>query len=360
MPNIHIVVTHERPHIDEIGAIWLLRRFGQDLFPGIAEAKVIFWGNGGETPDGRTALDWEDDGYLLVGVGRGRFDEHPDLLNGGARKKEECAATLVAKFLEVEDDPALEKILRYIKNDDLKGGSGSFDLGKLAQVMYQTHDQLEVITWATLALEAKYQEQLTFWTDTRNEFETKVAIQEVAGPGRLLRLAIIESDSDQIGMFYRTRVAGDNAVLIQRRSTGHILIHTNRKHGLKLGDVARLIRVAEIKTKGPVKGKLDWPALEQEGKFPQAEEWHYAAGEIQALMNGSLTATDVHPTKLSLEQVVELVKIGLNPSGFEPTREHLCKRGVCLSSVNNPCPLYEAGLGRCRSVRIKDRLRNAK
>ena len=47
------IVTHERPHLDEIVAIWLLRRFGETRFPGISQAKVSYTAIVRNGPDAR-------------------------------------------------------------------------------------------------------------------------------------------------------------------------------------------------------------------------------------------------------------------------------------------------------------------
>ena len=36
------ILTHERPHLDEIVAIWFLRKFGEQRFPGISKAAITF------------------------------------------------------------------------------------------------------------------------------------------------------------------------------------------------------------------------------------------------------------------------------------------------------------------------------
>lgn len=51
--------------MDEIAAIWILRKFGEEKFPGVSKAPIEFWNNGGNTPDGRSADEYERDGILL-------------------------------------------------------------------------------------------------------------------------------------------------------------------------------------------------------------------------------------------------------------------------------------------------------
>ena len=350
----HTIATHDDPHLDEIAAIWLLRRHGEEKFPGVSEARITIWETGGPVPDGMAeACDME--GVLAVGTGWvGPFDEHPSPGNGG--KPGECAATLVAKALGLEDDPALEPILRYVLNSDTKGSSNPFDLASLVKVMHQQYpdDPIKVMNWAIEALEAKYQEQLKFLTKTRAEFERVALVEDVTGPtGRSFKMVVACSDDPQMNKFARSALGVSAAIVIQQWSGGNVQIFTNRKSGLTLYDVAQMLRLAEQQAKGKVV-TTDWEKLAAEGKVEGAEEWYFHYS-LMALLNGSLTAKGVPPTRLSLEQIKEIVRIGINPGAFEPSRAATCQQGKCTSTKSSPCPWYDRGLQRCRKIRYDSR-----
>ena len=358
MEKYHTIVTHVNPHLDEITAIWLLRRFGEKKFLGISTAKITFWSTGGQAPDGRSAEDYEREGILLIGIGGGCFDEHP--ANGSARKKGECAATLVAKALGVDNDPALEKILKFAVNSDLKGTSHLFDLASIVKVLHQEYpdNPEKVMEWATIGLEAKYQEQLQFFNAAielaKADFEKDANIENILGPhGRTLKMATIISDNPQMSKFARSDYGGNADIVIQQRSSGNVQIFTNRFSGLVLYDVVQMIRLAEQEVKGKIV-TTDWKELASEGKVEGVEEWYFQkAGQM--LLNGSLTATQVPSTRLSLEKIKEIVRIGVNPMAFQPERAPGCQQGVCSSTLRQPCPWYQFGLHRCREIRFKTR-----
>src|SRR3989344_9190822 len=150
--QIDTIVTHHRPHLDEIVAIWLLRKFGEEKFPGINSAKIVYVDAGSGPRNGMKEKEWEAKGILPIGVWGGCFDEHPTA--GTERKEKECAATLVAKVLGVEDDPALEKILKFVTNDDLNASSSPFDLSYVVKLLNQQHpdDTNFVMEWAMTGL----------------------------------------------------------------------------------------------------------------------------------------------------------------------------------------------------------------
>lgn len=62
-----IIVTHKKPHLDEVIAAWLLTTFD----PKLKDPKYEFVGY---TKDGSNVPTGPE--YLAIGVGRGKFDEH--------------------------------------------------------------------------------------------------------------------------------------------------------------------------------------------------------------------------------------------------------------------------------------------
>jgi len=344
MATFHTIVTHESPHFDEILGIWLLRKFGEKVFSGISTAEIKFWGTGGQSPDGRSAKQYEQEGVLLIGVGNGRFDEHPAV--NGERKEHECAATLVAKALGLRDEPVFERIFKFAINSDLKAENHPFDIASIAKVFYQqTSDPEEVINWVMKGIGAKYQEQLQFFNVTKKEFEEKADVEEIQGPRRTIKMVSVVSDNPLMNRFARS-VHGANAdIVIQKRCSGNVQIFTNTKSGLILYAVAQMLRLTEQELKNDVRTK-DWKMLASEGKVEGAEEWFFqVAGQM--LLNGSLTATQVPATKISFEKIKEIVRIGVNPQRFEPKHTERCKR--------NKCPWYKFGLRRCRQIRYEAR-----
>ena len=351
--RIRGIVTHEKPHLDEIFAIWLLRTFGEEQFPGVSKAKVNYWTSGGTSPDGLSAEQYLQDGIILVGVGGGCFDEHST--SATARKEGECTATLVAKALGIDEDPALDKLLRFVVQEDLKGSTSAFNLASMVKVMHQHYDPKKVFEWTVLAIEAKYLEQLQFWTTTRGEFMRISRVEEIQGPGdRGVVVVSFKSDDPLMNKFARSSHGANAAVVVQKNSSGNVQVFTNKRFGLKLFDVARMLRLEEQRLKGGILQTTDAMELTKEGVVPGCEEWYFHH-EMQSIMNGSLTAKDVPRTRLSFERIVEIVHIGINPAAFEPKRAARCEQGFCDSCPQNRCPWEPYGLTRCHKIRIAEK-----
>ncbi len=346
------VVMHERPHLDEIAALWLLLRFGKEKYPGVKEAEWKLGGMGGEDLLEFSPEEAEAAGTLAIGVGGGRFDEHP---GPNEQKKEGCATTLVAQDLGIEKEPQLQQILRFVEQGDLKGGNHPFDLASLVKTLHQANEPLKVIKWVMDALDAKYQEQGRFLV-AQKEVQESSQTEIVRGPRCELMLVYGVSSNEEFAKAARNRGA---AVVIQRHPPGDYplanstQIFTTKRFGLKMYDVVAMLRAEEQKAVGKV-ATTDWDALRSEGKVPGCPEWYFHE-EGQMILNGSTSAPDTPRSRLDLEQVVQIVKTGLDPKAFEPARQSTCLGGVCNSTAASPCPWYCYGLARCREIRFRQK-----
>jgi hypothetical protein len=330
-----VIRTHERPHFDEIVAKWLIEKYADKEF----------------------LQKYASGGIIEVGIGGGPFDEHR---KDKEEKQEECAATLVAKALGLDDDPVFKKLLRFTVTTDQKGGSQPFDIASLTKILHQQfpNNPEKVIKWVEMGIEAKYYEQSQFFKEAREEFRKAGKIEWIKGPGgQKLKMVSIISGNSQVAKYARSVNGGQAAIVIQKHPKGNVQIFTNKRFRLKLFDVVRVIRLEEQKAKGKVIVR-DWQKLESEGEIEGIEEWfYYKIGEM--LLNGSLTAPDVPPSRLSLERIEELVKIALDSRSFEPSRASTCQSGICSSTWKDPCPWYEWGLQRCRKIRYRQANRHS-
>lgn len=137
VPVVRLVVTHLRPHLDELAAWWLALRFGESIFPGITKAVLKLINAGDRLPDGRTPRQWKEaDGALLLGVGGAKTTSNPD----GAEFDEhgiygESTMTLMAKALGLMTDPLLHDIVEYTHRNDRKGNSVPWDAASLLKCL---------------------------------------------------------------------------------------------------------------------------------------------------------------------------------------------------------------------------------
>jgi len=283
----------------------------------------------------------------VCGIGGGELDEHPTTTKPG--KDGQCAATLAANKFGVGNKPELKGLLEFISANDLRAEGTRFSLFAGLRAMYAANsDPMVAVRWAMQALDAFYAEEVEF-SEAMNEFRTNARIETIiADEGKQLKVATMTSDNRSANRCARFLGV---AVLIQKTSAGNIQIHTDKKAGVPtLEDVARILRVLEQEAKRSVV-TTNWKELGNDGEVAGAEEWYFfARGNM--LLNSSLTTTKP-PTKLSLEQIKEAVKVGLNCNFFERNHYRQCTEGICPSTRTNPCPWYKYGLDRCQANRTR-------
>ncbi|MBU1131676.1 hypothetical protein KKC32_00255 [Patescibacteria group bacterium] len=330
------IETHDAPHQDEIVAYWLVKQFGTAEF----------------------VEKYAKNGVIPVGIGGGDFDEHP--ANCEERKKNECAATLVAKALGVDERPELQAILKATLQEDTgkKRDSNPLAFSAVITAMNAEDPSGEMaVAWIFQALNAKYSHAKRFWGESLAEYEKSARIEELVGPrGNTLKMALIESDNLQLAPFSRSKPGGHCAVAVVKNSAGQVQILTNQYYRLKVEDIVRVVRFMEMENKkfAPKLRQIlgNWKILSSAGTLSQIPEWFYDE-QCQALYNGGPTHRDVPATSLTIKQICEAVRIGLNIGQFEPERHEDCTNGMCKSSPDTPCPWYAFGLIRCRKLRFE-------
>ncbi|MFH0952314.1 MAG: hypothetical protein V1838_03950 [Patescibacteria group bacterium] len=330
MPNkVHTVVMYPRPHPDPIVALFLLREFGAQQFPGIEEAKVEFWNR---VPPDKTAERWEADGYILLDLGGGRFDHH----QLGSDNKTDCAATLVAKFLGVEEKPELKKLLEFTRRDDLEGrGIVSKDIidrafGLSAITMNLNRDYPDhpdyVVEFVTRVVQAHYHEEYRRkvlmpkeWEELKRAGKAEGFVVKTAG--RPVKVIMVQTDSKTLIGFLRALKDVQADIVVQRQSSGHTNFVTRQvKPRIDLKETVAELRKAEAAKKGNVDlSQTSREDLIKPHLLEGVEEWYYdtAANTIQ---NGGAANADITPTKLSLSEIKNILAKTL-PSSLPPKRE---------------------------------------
>lgn len=341
MTLIKYLVTHIRPHLDEIFAILLMRQCGKEKYPGVDMAEIRF------VESGNGLLPYEAN-CLYIGVSSDapngdKFDEHS--IGGRPRKEGHSSASLVACDLGIEKMPEIRKLLECITSEDLSGGAGFMDLSAYVKLLYNGLDPMQVVDWATVALRARLNEQSELH-DERNvkEFDRLVKTTTISSGGKPMKIGVIETDNTLASKCSRMR--GFN-LLIQKSTDGHVQIFPSRKDNLDMRDVVRMLRLEELEIAQKVGYVSDWTALEAES-YEDCPLWYFLV-EGGLVMNGSLTRKDVPVTAISLDRILQIVKFA-----FDDNAEYV-RCDVCASSPRKGvmCGFFSAGLLHCREVRSR-------
>ena len=304
MKNWKGVITHPKPHLDECVGFYILREYGEIKYPGIRDAilnrKALFLREGEFT---MSSEKYEQDGYLLLGVGGGKFDEHATENNEG-RKDGKCSAMLVAEDLGLERNPELQKLLRFVSVVDLGASAQPFDISSIVKVLHDQNpdDPWIAIDWVFTALSAKQKEQYDFHVVAAKA--SAEARREMIGN---ISLATVETDCTVVSKYLRTKEGGRADVIIQKSPTkGQVQIFTNNQMKIDTQSIAKLFRLLEHKAQKRT-GEIAKAELIREGTIEIVPEWYYFE-KAGSLLNGSQTAPNTPATKIPLPVITMAVR----------------------------------------------------
>lgn len=309
----HTIILYPKLQPDTLLALFLLKRFGEEKFPGVKEAQVEFWTN---LPEDKKAEDLGKEGYILIDVGEGIFDHHRERKG---EKVVQCVSEIVASYLGVQDDPALKKILAYAKRDDLEGKGTlsedpldrAFGLSGIIMNLNKCYQEdLKAAARIVLQIfEAYYREEEKRtklmpeeWKILKKEKTTR---EWVCSRGKYkVRVILVHTDNTSLPGFLRAYVHVD--LVIVRLSSDHVNIITNQAKTFDLRGLIEKIRKAEAAKKGIT---LDFSEEEWQkpGFLAGVPEWFYDTAAT-TLQNGGVNPQNVPPTQLTDDELNALLK----------------------------------------------------
>lgn len=330
------IVLFPKIQIDTLISYFILKNFGDFKFPGIKDAEVIFMS---ELPENTTADEMEQNGYILIDLGNGRFDHH----RLGPNNKKFSAAHLVAEFLEVDDLPELQKMLQIARRDDLFG-KGTISLDPLDRTFglpgllmslvktYSKHPKYVLDVLSPL-IEAHYHQEYQKYQSLPKEYAQALELGHAkefnaAQLGKQLKVVFIRSDNMALAGYIRSRAVNGDLV-IQRSSTNHVNFVSNQKSQLKIHELARKIKLLEAE-KNNISLQIDsLDELLLPGKTEGLPHWYYDT-RANTLQNGGMSPGSVPPTLLTDEDIESATKRALNVSreslvSFTPQQRYYSK-----------------------------------
>jgi len=228
--------------------------------------------------------------------------------------------------------------LRYRKlRDDARGNKVEPDEGALERILNGAMEDVRLLLW----------KQKMFFAAV-DEIRSQRRHEVISGSGSAkLNLEVVHSDNWQVAVAARAVFHAD--VVMQRNTTGHVHVFTNQRAGVDLNDLAQMLNLAEQETEGTVR-VTDWKKLRAEGAIDDTGKWFYLP-QFGQIHNGTESYPDTPATLLSDGQILELMRVALDKSYFDPERAGQCQQGFCSSMGVHNCPLHRYGLQRCLQIR---------
>ncbi|KPJ84937.1 hypothetical protein AMJ57_05000 [Parcubacteria bacterium SG8_24] len=264
------ILTHLRPHLDDVCGIWLLRRY----LPGSRDASIGFIST-------NEKVDQTDEDTIHVGVGRGRFDEHKG-------DQGSCAASLVLAFLEQEvglpdgDRPALRRLVDWVLKEDTGQLNTmphrEFSVPVILKSYYEIreNDSLAVTELGFEILDALFAAQRSL-VELEEDWKKRIEFDSSYGRGVGLVTDAREVDS------YAYSRGFDLVVYANAAGTYH-------------------------NVKARTGSGIDLIALRDKLKEREPEAGWYFHHSGLMLICGGLLAPDVKPSRLTVEEIVGLIK----------------------------------------------------
>jgi len=317
--NYQKIILPTLPQVDTIIAIFLLKKFGKEKYPGIENASIEIWT---EIPRGETEESLNKKGYFLIDVGGGKFDHH---------FKGKTASQIVAEDLNLEEDPALSKLLAFAERAD-KYGLGTISTDQIdkafglagiisdLQKIYP-HDPQKIVDLILPLIEAHYLEEKRRYKELPEEFEKKLKegraeVFIVKQGKKKLKVVAIESDNPSIVGWLRSTIGPKADVVLQRASSGHTNIITRPLKRIDLTLSVALLRKEETIRQN--RGEIPPAELIKPGKISQVPEWYYDRA-TNSILNGGVNPKGTSPTSIPFERIKELIKEGLSYPLFQKT-----------------------------------------
>lgn len=315
------IVLPTRPQPDTLVAIFILKKFGQEKFSGIKEASLEIWQT---MPEGETEHALEEKGIVLIDLGGGRFDHH-------AVTPKTTASMLIASFLEINEDPALAKLLAYAERDDFYGKGTlsndpldrAFGLSALIANLNKSlvKNPARVAELVMPFLLAHYKEEKRRTIELPKEFEEKLRsgqVEEffVKQRDKKLKVVIVASESGSLAGYLRSQMGGKFDVVAQRLPSGHVNILTRPTKRIDLRSLVVLLRVEEATLSG-TELELSMDEFAQPGRIEKIPEWYYDPA-TNSIQNGGLNPKEIPPTHIAPEQLKKIIELGLSEQAWKP------------------------------------------
>ncbi len=311
------IVTHLRPHLDELVAMALIKLFGQRKWywtlenPPVIRFEPSYESALTHCVEEKIALNR----VVFIGIGHGEFDEHR--IEG--RLPNTCSADLVARFLEIDRWPNVRTLLINVRKSDTEAGQEMLSVATVLKTLqaYREVDKDALglyLNFVQAMVEANLKQGDEFHRVCPKEFEAHGKMVKMGD----LRVAFVRTDLESMHKWLRAMRQAD--IIVQRHSDGHMNIFSGPKGKPFIPEIAFYVGCREndiMHSRPPNDGDAMSATFATLCKIVreevdveltgQAKHWYFHA-KAGALHNGSSTHTDKPATTLTLEELEELVR----------------------------------------------------
>ena len=356
------VATHDRPHLDEVGAISLLYSCASEEWVKVNYPK----------------------GTMEIGIGGGKFDDHAKNISEG-KKRSISACQLVANNLGIDGHSDIQHIQKYINDCDNRSPGDSFNLADVFWKMQKVNpeNENENFDWAFYALDIKIDNpnknfnidhiyhfakrsgydkiDLDAWlqrgkkaleADQRSFKEALKEFYSLKSKGMVTEVKIIigseeckivglKSDKMKMGAALRSGQGAGAGVTLIKNSKGNYHIELGKRFRANFDEVMFIIRCWEQRKNRNTQAPRteDWKELRESGSVSGSMRWFYFK-QGNKIFNGSLTHPDVEPTRLTFKEVFYSAYLGLIRYNKKRQKIKTAMAASIIQSKNGQAPFH--------------------
>jgi hypothetical protein len=274
-----IIVTHFNPDLDAVAAVWLIKRF----LKGWEEAELKF------TPPGKYTFDDQpvdsNPEVLYVDTGLGKFDHHRnnDII---------CAATLVWDFIKEETgkkDEAIERLVAVVNQVD---HAQDLTWPEAEDDRYELMLHMILEGFKRVASDGDVSQRIIDF-----------GLKALDGAHRMYQEKVDAENELEKGQEFKTRWG--KAIALKTKND--VVLFLGEKKGYCL--VVQLNPGAgHLKIYGRLDKGVDLTKAWKEFKKKDPDPFWFLHSSKAILANGARSQPEYQPTKLSLEEIIEILK----------------------------------------------------
>ncbi|MBU1118840.1 hypothetical protein KKH43_03090 [Patescibacteria group bacterium] len=321
---------------DTLIAVFLLKEFGDTIFPGIHQARID---RISELKKGETSKSLEHIGIVPLGFDDARFTSN----------KIKTLTEQIAKYLDLQDENAVTELTNTAKN---KSGEEYESFYSILQNLIDEYQEN-----SNKAFKAAHPVIRAHFNSLRQELEPipteymqklnegKVHAFITKQKDKELRVIVIESSHPEMAPFLHNHKEIEADIVGQKFDGGHINITTKHRLKVDLGDVAAIVRIEDIRKKKVPFDNINWNDIREPGRLEYMEEWLYDPEEGTIL---NTKAPGIERSGASQIDAKELKMALLNGLDFDRF-DSKCPPVGCKGKK---CKFYFYNLMRCRKRRL--------
>jgi hypothetical protein len=331
----HTIYTHKELNPDLLIALFLLKEYGDQKYPGIHQAHIEILDALPEEENG-TSLEYK--GIISFGFNDGLF----------IATESRSYSQQIANTLGLADGIAVETFIS-IAEQKKQNEHGDFYIilnGIIEEYSDKPNKTLKASYPVLKAHFDALQEELApIATEYMNKLNAGEVMAFVAPQKRNeLRVIAINSNNPEMAQFLHNQEEIQADVVCQKYESGHVSITTRYQSHANLDETIAILRIEEARKKKLPFDQINWNDLRMEDRMEHLEEWKYDKEEQTIFNTKALGKPNKGATLLELKDLKLILQIGLDKSKLDRKCPPVGCRG-------KKCKFYFYNLDRCQRRR---------